>query len=143
MEQIMGRKHMEQNDLAEERRAFSRIPFNGKVTMIQGQSQWTAELLDISLKGILVTHPKDWAPNTGEDFQLKLSLDDSNQITIAMDASLVHNRNECLGFRCDHIDLESMTHLRRLLELNIGDEERINRELSALIYMHGNTSNGN
>ena len=139
----MGRMHMEQNNLTQERRTFSRIPFNGKVTMIQGQSQWTAELLDISMKGILVIRPKDWAPDTGKDFQLNLSLDDRNQITIAMDASLVHDKNECLGFRCDHIDLESMTHLRRLLELNLGDEERINSELSALIYMHGNASNGN
>ena len=139
----MGRMHMEQNNLTQERRTFSRIPFNGKVTMIQGQSQWTAELLDISMKGILVTRPKDWAPDTGEDFQLKLSLDDRNQVIIAMDASLVHDKNECLGFCCDHIDLESMTHLRRLLELNLGDEERINSELSALIYMHRNASNGN
>ena len=138
----MGQTSMDQNDSGEERRNFSRIPFTGKVTVMQDQAQWTAELLDISMKGLLVARPNDWADQPSTDFQLKLSLDDRNQFTIAMDASLVHANKECLGFCCDHIDLESMTHLRRLLELNIGDEEQINRELSALIHMHGNPSRG-
>ena len=133
---------MDQNDGRPERRAFSRIPFTGKVTVLRNQTQWVADLLDISMKGLLVSRPVEWPVGSGEDFHLKLSLDDRNQFTIAMDASLIHVNNECLGFRCDHIDLESMTHLRRLLELNLGDEERVNRELSALIYMHGNRSDG-
>ena len=132
----MGQISMEENDSGSERRIFSRIPFTGKVTVIQGQAHWTTELLDISMKGLLVSRPKDWTDQHGNDFHLKLSLDDRNQYNITMDASLVHANKECLGFCCDHIDLESMTHLRRLLELNIGDEERINRELSALIYIH-------
>jgi PilZ domain len=136
----MGQMDMEQNDSRQERRSFSRIPFNGKVTVENDQSQWVTDMLDISMKGVLVSRPAEWPARPGDDFHLKLSLDDRNQITIAMDVSLIHDSNACLGFRCDHIDLESMTHLRRLLELNLGDEERINRELSALIYMHGNRS---
>ena len=132
----MGQIGMEQKNSSSERRVFSRIPFTGKVNMLNDAGQWTAELLDISMKGLLVSRPKDWNQPSSAEFQLKLSLDDRNQYTIAMDATLVHANQECLGFCCDHIDLESMTHLRRLLELNIGDEDRINRELSALIYMH-------
>ena len=132
----MGQSNMEEDDNKSERRVFSRIPFSGKVTVMQDDGQWVAELLDISMKGLLISRPGDWREHSGKEFQLKLSLDDRNQFTIAMDASLVHANEECLGFCCDHIDLESMTHLRRLLELNIGDEDRINRELSALIYMH-------
>jgi hypothetical protein len=133
----MGRMHMEDNEEQAERRVFSRIPFTGKVTVAQDQTQWVTELLDISMKGILVSRPQTWLSQSGNDFHLKLSLDDRNQYTIAMDASLVHTSDECLGFCCDHIDLESVTHLRRLLELNVGDEDRINRELSALVHMHG------
>jgi len=132
----MGQINMEEDDSRSERRIFSRIPFSGKVIVSQDDGQWVAELLDISMKGLLVSRPSDWREGSAKEFQLKLSLDDRNQFTIAMDASLVHANEECLGFCCDHIDLESMTHLRRLLELNIGDEDRINRELSALIYMH-------
>ena len=84
------------------------------------------------MKGLLVSRPPNWSSTgSSEDFHLKLSLDDRQQVNIAMDASLVHDSKECLGFRCDHIDLESMIHLRRLLELNLGDEERM---LSLTVY---------
>jgi len=134
----MGRINMDQNESQTERRAFSRIPFSGKVTIVRDQAQWAADLLDISMKGVLVARPADWNINPGDDFNLILSLDERNRYTITMDASLAHASQDSLGFCCDHIDLESMTHLRRLLELNLGDEDRINRELSALIHMHGN-----
>ena len=83
------------------------------------------------------SRPEEWNAQSGSGYHLKLSLDDRNQYTISMDASLVHANTDSLGFCCDHIDLESMTHLRRLLELNLGDEDQINRELSALIHVHG------
>jgi len=138
----MGRMNMDQNDSQAERRAFSRIPFTGKVTVVHDQAQWVTDLWDISMKGVLVSRPEEWNAQSGSDYHLKLSLDDRNQFTIAMDASLIHANAESLGFCCDHIDLESMTHLRRLLELNLGDEDQINRELSALIHVHGSQSGG-
>ena len=138
----MGQIDMDQNDSQSERRNFSRIPFSGTVTVIHDDAQWVAELLDISMKGLLVSRPIDWHEQSSNDYHLKLSLDERNQYTIAMDAALVHAKKDCLGFRCDHIDLDSMTVLRRLLELNIGDEEQINRELSALIHIHGKPASG-
>jgi hypothetical protein len=35
--------------------------------------------------------------------------------------------------RCDSIDLDSITHLRRLVELNAGDPRELDRELAILI----------
>ncbi|MCG8610315.1 MAG: hypothetical protein MI864_07240, partial [Pseudomonadales bacterium] len=35
-----------------------------------------------------------------------------------------------------YIDLDSITHLKRLIELNVGDPSLIERELSALIDAH-------
>jgi hypothetical protein len=37
-----------------------------------------------------------------------------------------------LSLSCTEIDLDSITHLRRLLELNLGDPDLIERELSDL-----------
>lgn len=125
---------MEQDDLSpDERRLFSRIAFNGQVTIIGEGGRWTSKLLDISLKGVLVGQPDHWAGQLGQQFQLELLLSDGN-IVIVMDVVTAHIRDERIGFCCTHIDLDSITHLRRLLELNIADEEQINRELSALIF---------
>ena len=41
-------------------------------------------------------------------------------------------QNDELGLRCVDIDLDSITHLRRLVELNLGETELLERELSAL-----------
>jgi len=128
---------MEDKDGFSERRTFARIPFSGSVAIFADRSHWMAELIDISMKGVLLTRPREWPGQPGEHFQLNINLGD-NKVVITMDASLSHSSNECLGFCCEHIDLDSMTHLRRLLELNLGDEERINQELSALIFMHHN-----
>jgi len=125
---------MEQDDLsAGERRLFSRIPFNGTVTVVGDEGRWSCQLLDISLKGVLVGQPANWRGQMGQPFQLQINLSEGN-VVIVMDVVTAHLSEECVGFCCTHIDLDSITHLRRLLELNIADEEQINRELSALIF---------
>ena len=52
--------------------------------------------------------------------------------SIRMDVTVAHVEDQHIGFRCEHIDLDSITHLRRLVELNVGDIDILNRELSAL-----------
>ncbi len=124
---------MEQDDISKDRRLFSRIPFNGHVTLINDEGQWVCNLVDISLKGVLIDQPAEWTGKLGQSFQLEISLSEG-KVNILMDVTTSHIRDQRIGFCCTHIDLESITHLRRLLELNIGDEEQMNRELSALIY---------
>lgn len=125
---------MEEDQLSTgERRLFSRIPFNGTVTISSDEGRWNCRLLDISLKGVLVNHPANWSGKMDQPFQLQISLSEGT-IVIVMDVITAHISEECVGFCCIHIDIDSITHLRRLLELNIADEERLNRELSALIF---------
>ena len=49
-----------------------------------------------------------------------------------MDVEIAHRENDELGLNCKDIDVDSITHLRRLVELNLGDPELLERELSAL-----------
>ena len=51
---------------------------------------------------------------------------------ISMSTHWVHNNGGSTGLRCDSIDLDSITHLRRLVELNVGDETVLERELAHL-----------
>lgn len=52
-----------------------------------------------------------------------------------MTVSLAHEKGRQLGFYCEEIDLDSITHLRRLIELNLGSSELLERELSALVQL--------
>ena len=118
------------NDTAHERRRFHRIAFDAPAEIIQGDKQWTVELHDISFKGILVRRPWNWEEQVGQDYLVRIALDDNLQVT--MQVELVHREERVLGFLCHHIDLDSMSHLRRLVELNLGDEQLLERELASL-----------
>jgi hypothetical protein len=50
-----------------------------------------------------------------------------------MDGEVVHVRGNRVGVKCDEMDLESMAHLRRLVELNVADDGVLQGELSALV----------
>jgi hypothetical protein len=88
------------------------------------------ELINISLKGILVelqNHPLEMEESY--DLRIKLASTDIEIKTIAV---LVHEKDDKLGFYFKEIDLDSMIHLRRLLELNTPNEGEIEKELAFL-----------
>jgi hypothetical protein len=45
---------------------------------------------------------------------------------------VVHLEGVQVGMTCEDIDLQSLTRLRRLLELNTGDADLMDRELTHL-----------
>jgi hypothetical protein len=62
-----------------------------------------------------------------------LSLELAPDTVITMWATAMHVEERHVGLRCDNIDLDSITHLRRLVELNSGDPAILERELGSLI----------
>ena len=116
---------------AESHRQFSRVPFRAAVTLHLPGKTLEVTLLDIALKGALVQ------TNVPQDIQLqapcRLILPLSNDgETIEMAGTVAHLKDCHVGLRCEHIDLTSLTLLRRLLELNTGDADLMDRELSQL-----------
>jgi hypothetical protein len=119
-------------DEGNEKRHFSRIPFDAGVRLKGVDGETATQLIDVSLKGALVTRPADWHPKVGDSCQLELVLGDNHEAAISMEVTVAHREAERVGLRCQHIDLDSITHLRRLVELNLGDPELLDRELAAL-----------
>ena len=115
----------------EERRDFWRVPFHSlaRLTCASGIMR-EGHLHDISLKGALLEMVTDWQGNPGDHCRLELDL--SPEISIRMQTTVKHVEGRCMGLRCDEIDIDSITALRRLVELNSGDPELLERELSAL-----------
>ena len=118
-------------DQQNERRHFSRILFNAECTLQQNSMEWPTEVLDISMKGLLVRKPDHFAADLNSRCEaiIKLAGSDSE---IRMSLEYSHPQGNALGFLCKFIDLDSMTHLKRLVELNLGNEEMLKRELEAL-----------
>lgn len=120
------------NRKAPEKRRFQRIAFDAPCDIYWQDDVQTADLLDISLKGALVSRPEGWAASEGEPCELTIHLND-HESAIVMAVVLRHLEKDRLGFRIEYIDLESASHLKRLVELNLGDADLLERELSHLI----------
>lgn len=115
----------------EQRRLFSRIHFAGGARLLSG-GQWNpCDVLDLSLKGACVKTAPGTTMRMGDPVTLVLSLGDG-KAAVRMEGAIAHVGNAQIGFACREIDLDSITHLRRLLELNLGDTTLLDRELSAL-----------
>ncbi|OGO99219.1 MAG: hypothetical protein A2Z93_11100 [Curvibacter sp. GWA2_64_110] len=89
------------------------------------------QLLDISLKGALVDMGAALRCRVGTHGRLRLTL--SPTTFIAMDVAVARVQGSQLGLQCTHIDLDSVTHLRQLIERNAQDPALLGRELAVLI----------
>jgi len=121
---------VEDTPMPEEQRRFTRVPFDAKAILDKEGREWPCDLIDLSLKGALIHKPTAWSGQAGEDYQLTLILDED--VRIRMDVSVAHVEDGHIGLYCKDIDLDSITHLRRLVELNLGDAGLLERELMAL-----------
>lgn len=106
--------------------------------LVTTQALLRCQVVDISLKGVLLQLPDAPAPQAGMPCLVKLPLGDgAGGPVIAMAGELAHVENGHAGVLCRSIDLESITHLRRLIEINLGDPAASERELKALIAAAG------
>ncbi|MCP5162789.1 MAG: PilZ domain-containing protein [Hahellaceae bacterium] len=117
----------------QERRQFSRITFDAGCTLHHGEEHWDTEVLDISMKGVLLKRPDDFIKYDDKTYEVTIKLTEDGE-AIVMSIRLAHEESTLLGFHCDYIDIDSITHLRRLVELNLGDGDLLNRELVALSH---------
>jgi hypothetical protein len=117
--------------LAQGHRLFSRVPFMAQVSLELPTQALEVELLDIALKGALIHTKDDVTVALNDSCRLVLPLTDGGD-AIEMNGKVVHLEDQNIGMACTDIDLQSLTRLRRLLELNTGDADMMDRELSHL-----------
>ncbi len=115
-----------------ERRLFKRIKFDTQAQLAVGNTHLNCQLVDISMKGALVTTDIDAKLSTGDTGTLSFDLGDPAHLII-MEVEIAHCDQQQVGMHCTHIDVDSISHLRRLIELNMGDSDLLQRELRALL----------
>jgi len=117
--------------MTDNRRQFSRILFRSEAQLFSPTLQISVSVIDLSLKGALVQPIDPVYIEVGTPCTLKIHLNE-HETLIRMESTVVHHEGRRFGLACREIDLESLTHLRRLVELNLGDESLLHRELTAL-----------
>lgn len=114
-----------------DKRQFNRVPFAAKAFVERDGERQEAVLMDVSLKGALLQlqSPADFGLGTRCTVSIQL---ESSEIVITFAGEVVHTRDNLIGLKLTTIDIESMIHLRSLIELNTADPEQVKKELSFL-----------
>ncbi len=122
------------SDRSPRKRRFTRIPFQVPAQVeVRGGAKMACLLVNVSLKGALVELTHGPAPAVGTTCAVNVDLDPGSGARIRMEGEVAHQRGLQVGVRCDELDLESVQHLRRILEFNVGDESLVLRELGELV----------
>lgn len=108
-----------------EKRSRTRVPVHFEMTVLLGNETIHSEILNISLNGVLcVTHPlfQNDAP-----CRVIISLSDDTRIAVDSKISRVGKAESAISFIS--MDDESFIHLKRLVQYNADDADRIDQEL--------------
>ena len=89
-------------------------------------------VIDLSLKGALIRLPAGTTAKEGTVCKLHIPLHETHH-KISMEARVAHVEGRYAGILCQAIDIYSITHLRRLIELNLGDPAQLGHELYEML----------
>lgn len=116
-----------------ERRLFTRIGFESPAWLVTPDGeQHAVQVQDLSLHGALLKVTPPWliAPNTPLQLRLPLA---GQEKQIIMQARQRFHQQGSVGIECEMLDIDSASRLRRLMELNLGDEALLVRQFEELL----------
>ena len=118
-----------------ERRQYYRVNFNSVATLSAEQQSFDCQVLDLSIHGVLLRLHGVLYAKQGVEYTLTIPLDTENEdtnLSIEMTLKLVRQKPESVAFKCENLDLDSITHLRKIVELNSGDPRILERDMQTL-----------
>ncbi len=117
-----------------DKRNYARVQFVENAQVNCAGAVIDCRVLDIALKGVLLQFPPESVPQLTSDQEVTIIIAlEGRDLFLEFQAYATHFNDSTIGFRFTSMDSDSITHLRRLLELNSGDPEEIYRELSYMI----------
>ena len=120
--------------MTEDRRQFERVHYEGEAVLSWGDHPpVTVVVENLSLKGVLLRNlPEGSAPAKGETAKLAITLSHEAQMNMSFQVAFLSGTR--LGAKWTEIDVDGMTHLRRLIALNLGDATRVDEELAQMLH---------
>ena len=114
-----------------ERRQFSRVIYQVPTEISQEHINASGSVQDLSLHGLLIQcdELQRFSQDTPVHVSFKLA---NSDINIQLEATIVSTINTSMRLRIEHLDIDSISHLKRLVELNVGDDELLYREIEHL-----------
>ncbi|MDX2322488.1 MAG: PilZ domain-containing protein [Moritella sp.] len=112
------------------KRHFQRVLFDHQATLSSNNQQWPTNVIDLSLRGLSCTKPRNATFKIDQLLTLSITL--TEQQVIIMETIIIHSEEHSLGMKCTRIDINSISELRRLVQLNLADEALLQRDIDQL-----------
>ncbi|MFM2615051.1 PilZ domain-containing protein [Vibrio campbellii] len=114
-----------------ERRRFSRIIYQVPALIEQGNLAMQATIQDLSLHGLLLNVEDAKPLDSLLPVEVGFSFIQSEQM-MQFSADIISIAGNEIRLKISNIDIESISQLKRFIELNVGNNELLNRELEHL-----------
>lgn len=117
--------------MGSERRQYQRVSFDQSAKLMKDKQTFACQIIDLSIHGVLLRPHGVLRSNLDSIYELEIPLDGSNTC-VNMTIKLAHKNPDNLGFVCEKMDLDSISHLRKIIELNSGDPVILERDFATL-----------
>lgn len=117
---------------SEEVRKFSRVTFHITATARVGDQQFVGAVENLSLRGLFMLTDKKLAVD--EEVEIIIALNDQPENGLSIDGRVVRLTNDGIAFVFDKIEFDTYIHLKRLIELNIGDADKMDEEMESFFH---------
>ena len=112
-------------------RHCSRVTLHNPAIIVVDEARWDTRLMDLSLSGALLEYPNGWMGRTGDSCTLMLQLADQSYLEV--DAEVRQIDSDRLGMAFVDLDESDRDEIRWLVEINLGDTDLLQRELSEFV----------
>lgn len=121
-----------------DQRSVHRVPFIASALLRVAGRNLPVRLLDISLMGALVTTDAPLRLVLGDACEMSLTL--GPEVALDLTGKVARTDEAKVAVRWGPMDVDNASHLRRLLQLNLGDHDLIEQDIEAMYAAHVNTS---
>lgn len=111
-----------------ERRRHTRVNFRADARLFSDGVSWSCELLNVSVKGALLTQPSGWTGSAGDRCLLEITLDGG--APVEMEINIVRVEDDKIAVDWDMFDVAGFVQLRDMLERQLGDPELVAQEMA-------------
>ncbi len=113
----------------DEKRGNTRVSFQATITLRFADTTYeNLETRDLSLRGVFVKGVSGRL--TGDQCRVSLRLSGtSSDLSLEMSGQVVRVEKDGIGLHFDEIDLDSFYHLKNIVYFNVGDPDRLQKEL--------------
>lgn len=113
-------------------RRFSRVKCVETCIVETASGPCEVKLLDISLRGALLEHDAALTVTKGDRWKLFFQLEHSD-IVLEFGVEVIHCRENLAGIKFVEVDLDTMIHLRSLMEARTVNPDQVRYELEFLL----------